>query len=104
MDVTSVILGSNLGLAILPFNNLTNVIPAVMSRNTIARATAKAEVCLNESAVTKIKIKLVHIPKENHQHPTENKISSQHPLDKVNHFNGTVNPIRHFNNLVINHL
>ena len=59
MDVISVILGSNLGLAMLPLNNLTNVIPAVMTRNTIARATAKAEVYLNESAGTKIQ-RVIH--------------------------------------------
>jgi len=62
MDETSVILGSILGLVMLPLNNLKNVIPAVMSRKTMARATAKAELCLNESAGTKI----VHTPKENH--------------------------------------
>lgn len=54
IDDISVTLGSNLGLSILPLNNLTIVIPAVMTRKTIARATAKPEVYLNESA-SKIK-------------------------------------------------
>jgi hypothetical protein len=52
IDVISVILGSNLGLSILPLNNLTKVIPAVITRKTIAKATAKPEVYLNESAST----------------------------------------------------
>lgn len=81
MDETSVILGSILGLAKLPLNNLKNVIPAVMSRNTMARATAKAELCLNESAGTKI----VHTLKENHQYPTENIHPQCSPHDQVNH-------------------
>lgn len=52
-DVISVTLGSNLGMATLPLNNLRIVIPAVIIRKTIASAIAKAEVCLNESANTK---------------------------------------------------
>lgn len=72
MEVTSEILGSNLGLAMLPLNNLTNVIPAVMSRNTIARATAMAEVCLKESAGREIKIKIIYISEEIYQCPIGN--------------------------------
>jgi len=43
-DVISVTSGINLGIAILPFINLTIVIPTVMTRNTTARATDKADV------------------------------------------------------------
>lgn len=53
MDVISVTIGSNLGMAMLPLNNLRIVIPAAIIRKMIASATAKAEVCLNESASTK---------------------------------------------------
>lgn len=44
--------GTNLGIAMLPFINLTIVIPAVIITKTTARATDKADVYLSESAKT----------------------------------------------------
>lgn len=52
-DIISVTLGSSLGIAILPLNNLIIVIPAVIIRNIMASATAKADVYLSESASMK---------------------------------------------------
>lgn len=52
-EVRSVTLGSNLGIIMLPFINLITVIPTVITRNTTARATDKADVYLKESANTK---------------------------------------------------
>lgn len=49
-DETLVTSGNNLGIAMLPLNNLTTVIPTVITRNTTASATDKADVKLNESA------------------------------------------------------
>ena len=49
-DVKSVKSGSNLGIIIVPLINLTIAIPTVMTRNTTARATDKADVKLKESA------------------------------------------------------
>lgn len=45
----------------VPLNNLTNVIPAVMTRKTIARATAKPEVYFNESAGMKQNKKMIRL-------------------------------------------
>lgn len=53
-DVISEISGSNLGIIIPPLTNLVIEIPTVMTRNTTAKATDKADVNLNESATTKI--------------------------------------------------
>lgn len=53
-DVISVTIRSHLGDAILQLINLTIVIPAVITTNTIASVTDKADVNLNESA-TKMK-------------------------------------------------
>lgn len=53
IDVISVTLGSNLGITILPLKNLIIVIPAVITRNTTASATAKADEYLSESASMK---------------------------------------------------
>lgn len=50
-ELISVTSGRNLGISILPVNNLKIVIAAVMTRKTTASATANADVCLNESAV-----------------------------------------------------
>lgn len=52
-DATSVTLGKNLGMLILPLNNLIIAIPAVITTKTIARATAKVDVYFNESACMK---------------------------------------------------
>lgn len=49
-DDTSATSGSNLGIPILPSINLITVIPTVITRNTTARATDKADVKLKESA------------------------------------------------------
>lgn len=49
-DETSLTSGSNLGIPILPSINLITVIPTVITRNTTARPTDKADVKLNESA------------------------------------------------------
>lgn len=67
-DVKSVTSGSNLGIIMLPFTNLITVIPTVITRNTTAKATDKADVKLNESATKKntyfkVKIKLRDINK-----------------------------------------
>lgn len=42
--------GNNLGIRTVPFINLKSVIPTVITRNTTASATDKADVYLNESA------------------------------------------------------
>ena len=52
-DVKSVTSGSNLGIKMLPSTNLMTVIPTVITRNTTASATERADVYLNESATTK---------------------------------------------------
>lgn len=52
-DVRSVISGSNLGIITPPLINFIMEIPTVITRNTTARATDKADVYLNESATTK---------------------------------------------------
>lgn len=49
-DVISVTSGRNLGMAILPLNNLIVAIPAVITRKMTASATAKVDEYLNESA------------------------------------------------------
>lgn len=49
-DAKSVISGSILGIATPPEINLMIEIPAVITRNTTASATDKADVNLNESA------------------------------------------------------
>lgn len=49
-EVKLVTSGSNLGIATPPLINFMMEIPAVMTRNTTARATDKADVYLNESA------------------------------------------------------
>lgn len=49
-DVIPVTIGSHLGDAILQLINLTIVIPAVITTNTITSVTDKADVNLNESA------------------------------------------------------
>lgn len=49
-DVKSVTSGSNLGIGTPPLINFMIEIPAVMMRNTTARATDKADVYLKESA------------------------------------------------------
>lgn len=51
-DVKSVTSGSNLGIIIPPLINFMIEIPIVMTRNTTASATDKAEVNLKESATT----------------------------------------------------
>lgn len=53
IELISVISGSNRGIAILPSNHLKTVIPAVITRKTIASATAKPDVKLNESGHVK---------------------------------------------------
>lgn len=50
IDVISAIFGRNRGIMTSPLTNLTRAIPPVMTKNTTASATAKAEVNLNESA------------------------------------------------------
>lgn len=54
-DVISVTLGRNLGMAILPLNNLIVTIPNVITRKTTASATAIVDEYLNESAHMKIR-------------------------------------------------
>lgn len=54
-ELTSVISGSNLGIPILPFEILTTVIPAVITRKKSASATAMADVIFNESTTHKKK-------------------------------------------------
>lgn len=49
-DAKSGIFGNNLGIAMLPANNFTIAIPAVIMTNTTARATDTADVNLSESA------------------------------------------------------
>lgn len=49
-EVKSVTSGSNLGIITVPLINLIIAIPTVMTRNTTARATDKADVNLKESA------------------------------------------------------
>lgn len=51
-DVRSVTSGNSLGIRIVPFINLKTVIPTVITRNTTASPTDKADVYLNESANT----------------------------------------------------
>lgn len=51
-DVKLVTSGNNLGIRTVPFINLKSVIPTVITRNTTASATDKADVYLNESANT----------------------------------------------------
>lgn len=54
IELISVTRGTNLGVVVVPSSHLTTKIPAVIKRNTNARITAAAEVCLRESAHTKI--------------------------------------------------
>lgn len=51
-DVKSVTSGINLGILTPPLINLMIAIPTVITRNTTARATDKADVNFNESVTT----------------------------------------------------
>lgn len=56
----SVSWGNSLGIDTVPLSNLTTAMPAVMTTNTTARPTDKADVYLNESSEEKRKIRYIN--------------------------------------------